>query len=120
MGRAADRYLSAHPVDQDARLALWTADSLAVVTLALTRDPSIRVRREAMRLLSSVSVRVDTPAVRGGAGCGCCRNCSAAQTVGTKTLAPGHGGHHQDSSGACLGITHSVERQLLRYYCIAF
>eukprot|EP00887_Chlorella_sp_A99_P008093 scaffold12.g8093.t1 len=56
LSRAADRWLAAHDGDTQARLALWSPNSLAVLALILTRDPSIRVRREGMRLLSSVSI----------------------------------------------------------------
>ena len=64
MERAAGRYLEEAGGDAEARLRLWPAQALDTLLLALGRDPSVRVRREAMRLLCSATARVGSPEER--------------------------------------------------------
>ncbi|GAB4823043.1 hypothetical protein N2152v2_010089 [Parachlorella kessleri] len=61
MNKACDGYLRDTAGDREAAVALWTPSSLQSLLFALNRDPSIRIRREAMRLLTSVSAQVGSP-----------------------------------------------------------
>ena len=67
-----------------AALHLWGPAALDQLLFALRSDPSVRVRREAMRVLSSVAVEVGSPQVGAALRCiavRCAVPCCAVQLL---------------------------------------
>lgn len=54
MDRAVDKFLYDHSSDDDAQLALWPDDAVSLLLFTCNKDPSVRIRRAAMSLLTSV------------------------------------------------------------------
>lgn len=57
MDRAVDKYLQDKPDSDDAQLLLWPAEAVQLLLFTCTKDPSVRIRRDVMSLLTSVVSR---------------------------------------------------------------
>ena len=57
MDRAIDKYLQDNHDNDDAQLVLWPEEAVQLLLFSCTKDPSIRIRRAAMSLLTSVVSR---------------------------------------------------------------
>lgn len=55
--RAIDKYLQDNHENDDTQLALWPEEAVQLLLFSCTKDPSIRIRRAAMSLLTSVVSR---------------------------------------------------------------
>lgn len=57
MDRAIDKYLQDNSDNDDAQLLLWPEEAVQLLLFSCNKDPSIRIRRAAMSLLTSVVSR---------------------------------------------------------------
>ena len=57
MDRAIDKYLQDNHANDDAHLLLWPEEAVQLLLFTCTKDPSVRLRRAAMSLLTSVVSR---------------------------------------------------------------
>lgn len=57
MDRAIDKYLQDNKDSDDAQLLLWPEEAVQLLLFSCNKDPSIRIRRAAMSLLTSVVSR---------------------------------------------------------------
>ena len=57
MDRAIDRFLHGSSSDDDAQLELWPEEAVQLLLFTCSKDPSVRLRRAAMSLLTSVVSR---------------------------------------------------------------
>ena len=57
MDRAIDKYLQDNHDNDDAQLLLWPEEAVQLLLFSCTKDPSIRIRRAAMSLLTTVVSR---------------------------------------------------------------
>ena len=57
MDRAIDKYLQDNHEDDGAQLVLWPEEAVQLLLFSCTKDPSIRIRRAAIALLTSVVSR---------------------------------------------------------------
>lgn len=57
MDRAIGKYLQNNHDNDDAQLGLWPEEAVQLLLFSCTKDPSIRIRRAAMSLLTSVVSR---------------------------------------------------------------
>lgn len=63
MERAVNHYEGAHEDDGEALLQLWPDAAVQMLSFTLSKDPSVRIRRAAMSLLTSVPSQNQSPQI---------------------------------------------------------